>query len=133
MGKLLYEKESYEIRGVVYKIYKKFRNYHKEVVYHNALFNDLVELNYQVEKNKKIPIFHNNKRVGIYIPDLVVNNIIVIELKCKPRITIEDRKQFWYYLKSSQYKVGFLVNFGASDGVEIERKIFTKKIPPSSV
>lgn len=130
---LLYENESYNIRGLIYNIYKKFRNYHKELIYHNALFNDLIELNYQVDKNKKISIYHKEKKVGIYIPDLVINDIIVVELKCKPRITIDDRKQFWHYLKASKYKLGLLVNFGAADGVEIERKIFTKKVPPNSV
>lgn len=130
---LLYEKESYDIRGVIYKIYKEFRNYHKELIYHNAMFDDLLELKYQAEKNKKISIYHNSKKVGIYIPDLVINNIIIIELKCKPRITLDDRKQFWHYLKASKYGLGFLVNFGASDGVEIERKVFTKKVPSSSV
>jgi GxxExxY protein len=123
---LLYEKESYDIRGVIFNIYKEFRNFHKELVYHNSLFNDLTKLGYKVEKNKQISIYHNNKKVGVYVPDLVINDIIVIELKCKPKVTLEDRKQFWHYLKSSSYQLGFLVNFGSSDGVEIERKIFTK-------
>jgi GxxExxY protein len=123
---LLYEKESYDIRGVIFNIYREFRNFHKELVYHNSLLNDLTKLGYKVEKNKQISIYHNNKKVGAYVPDLVINDIIVIELKCKPKITLEDRKQFWHYLKSSSYQLGFLVNFGSSDGVEIERKIFTK-------
>ncbi|MEW6558294.1 MAG: hypothetical protein AB1349_13270 [Elusimicrobiota bacterium] len=29
--------------------------------------------------------------------------------------------QFWYYLKNSEYKVGYLLNFGASGGVQIIR------------
>ncbi len=123
---LLYEKESYEIRGVMYDIYKTYRNYHKEIVYHNSIYNDLIDKKYRVEKNKRINIYHNSKKVGTYVPDLVINNIIVIELKCKPKISMEDRKQFWHYLKSTDYKLGFLINFGNPNGVEIERKIFDK-------
>lgn len=126
MNKLLYEKESYDIRGVIYKVYKEYRNYHKELVYHNSLCNDLVEKGYKVDKNKKITIYHGSKKVGIYVPDLVINDIIIVELKCKPILLVQDRKQFWHYLKASKYQLGFLVNFGASGGVEIERKIFTK-------
>lgn len=132
---LLYEEESYKIRGAVYKIYQKFRNYHKELVYHNALCNDLVDLKFKVEKNKKIFIYHQGRQVGVYVPDLVVNNQIVIELKSKPKLTMEDIKQFWHYLKSSGYQVGFLINFGDPDGVQIERKVFTKSsalVPLSS-
>jgi GxxExxY protein len=124
--KLLYEKESYDIRGCIYGIYKKFRNYHKEAVYHNSLVEDLISKSYKVDKEKRIDIYHKNKKVGTYVPDLVVNDIIIIELKSKPNLTMQDRKQFWSYLKGSKYKLGFLINFGASDGVEIERKIFTK-------
>lgn len=123
---LLYEKESYEIRGVMYDIYKTYRNYHKEIVYHNSIYNDLIDKKYRVEKNKRINIYHNSKKVGTYVPDLVINNIIVIELKCKPKISMEDRKQFWHYLKSTDYKLGFLINFGNPNGVKIERKIFDK-------
>lgn len=123
---LLYEEESYQTRGAVYKIYQEFRNYHKELVYHNALYNDLVALGLKVEKNKKIFVFYKGKKVGVYVPDLIVNHCIIIELKSKPRLMMEDKKQFWHYLKSSGYQVGFLINFGSPDGVQIERKVFTK-------
>ena len=126
MSNLLYEKESYDVRGCIYEIYKKFRNYHKEIIYQNSLIEDLIFKGYKVEKEKRIDIYHRGKKVGTYIPDLVVNDIILIELKYKPSLTMQDRKQFWTYLKGSKYKLGFLVNFGNPNGVEIERRIFTK-------
>lgn len=58
------------------------------------------------------------------MPDLVVNNNIFIELKVKPKLTQEDIKQFWYYLKGSEYKLGFLINFSSIAGVEIIRRVF---------
>jgi len=125
--KLLYEKESYDIRGCIYDIYKEFRNYHKEIVYHNSLIEELISRGYKIEKEKRIDVYHRDKKVGTYVPDIIVNDIIIIELKCKPNITMQDRKQFWTYLKGSKYKLGFLVNFGNPNGVEIERKIFTQK------
>jgi GxxExxY protein len=122
---LLYPQESYDIRGASYEIYKVFRNNHKEIVYHRALFDELLRRGYNIEKNKQIAVYFNNKKVGVYIPDLVVNNSIFIELKCKPFITKEDLNQFWYYLKNSNYQLGFLINFGAKDGVQIMRRIYT--------
>ena len=79
---------------------------------------------FKVEKEKQIPIYFQNKKVGNYTPDLVINDIIFIELKCKPRITQDDIKQFWYYLKCSDYKVGYLINFGSSNGVQIIRRVY---------
>jgi GxxExxY protein len=124
MAELLYKEESYIIQGGAYELYKKFRNRHKETVYQRAYYFYLEEKGLQVEKEKQIPIYFNNKKVGIYTPDLVINNAIFIELKCKPMLTKDDIKQFWYYLKASDYKLGYLINFGAINGVQIVRRVY---------
>ena len=126
MEELLYEQESYKIRGAVFAIYKEYRNYHKEKIYHNSLYNDLLKLGFKVEREKRIKVTRDGQVVGTYVPDLVIDDKTIIELKCKPKILISDRRQFWTYLKGSNYKLGFLINFGTENGVEIERKIFTK-------
>jgi len=120
----LYKEESYIIRGGAFEIYKKFRNRHKENVYLGAYLVYLTDHNLQVEKEKQIPIYFNDKKVGVYTPDIIVNGIIFIELKCKPRLTKEDEKQFWYYLKATNYKLGFLINFGSPYGVQIIRRVY---------
>ena len=79
----------------------------------------------RIEDQKRIDIFYNNKKVGTYIPDKIINNSIILELKCKPFITKEDKRQFWYYLKASPYKLGLLINFG-SKNLEIYRRIYDK-------
>lgn len=127
MAELLYKQESYIIQGVAFDIYKKFRNRHKEKVYQNSFYLGLKNKGLNIEKEKRIDILYDNKKVGTYTPDLVVNNAIFIELKVKPKLTKEDIKQFWYYLKASGYKLGYLVNFGASNGVQIIRRIYGKK------
>ena len=124
MAELLYKEESYIIQGVAFDIYKKFRNRHKEKVYQNAFYLGLKNKGLAVEKEKRIDILYNDKKVGTYVPDLVVSDIIFIELKIKPRLTQEDIRQFWYYLKASGYRLGYLINFGAPDGVQIVRKIY---------
>ena len=124
MAELLYKEESYIIQGVAFDIYKKFRNRHKEKVYQNAFYLGLKNKGLAVEKEKRIDILYNDKKVGTYVPDLVVSDIIFIELKIKPRLTQEDIRQFWYYLKASGYRLGYLINFGASNGVQIVRKIY---------
>lgn len=124
VDKFLYEEETYKIRGAIFDIYKKFRNTQKEIVCHNSLYERLIIDNFQVEKNKQVPIYYNGKKVGVYTPDLIVNNKIIIEIKSKPQLLNSDIKQFWYYLKNSGYKVGFLVDFGSPNGVTIIRKVY---------
>jgi len=121
---LLYPEESYIIRGVAFEIYKQFRNRHKETVYHNAFYIGLKRKGLKPEKKRRINIYYDGEKVGVYEPDMLVNDSILIELKAKPKVTQEDVSQFWHYLKCSKYRVGFLINFGASNGVEIIRKVY---------
>jgi GxxExxY protein len=56
---------------------------------------------------------------------IIVNGIILVELKRKPFLTKQDGQQFWYYLKATPYKLGYLINFG-DKGLEIKRRIYDK-------
>lgn len=123
MVELLYKQESYIIQGIAFDIYKNFRNRHKETVYHNSFYWELKEKGLKVEKEKRIDVYYNDKKVGVYVPDLIVEDKILIELKVKPKLTNDDIKQFWHYLKSSSYKLGYLINFGILNGVQIIRRV----------
>ncbi len=133
---LLYEKESYEIRGAAFEIYKSLRNGHKEKIYQNALYISLTKRGLAVDRERRIKIYYAGENIGIYVPDFIINKAMLIELKAKPRLVQEDIKQFWQYLKSSRYKLGFLINFGSNDGVEIIRRVYdiarTKRYFPCS-
>jgi GxxExxY protein len=84
-----------------------------------------------IENQTRIDIFYDNEKVGTYIPDLIVNDKILIELKSKPFLNKEDEKQFWGYLKGSKYKLGFLINFGPQK-LTIKRFAHTKNDPHKS-
>lgn len=78
----------------------------------------------KTNKEKRIDIYYKDKKVGVYIPDIIVNSCVIIELKCKQMLTTNDIKQFWQYLKGSKYKVGYLVNFGSKGKVEFIRRVY---------
>jgi len=124
-GKLLYEEESYKIRGACFKVYNALGGGIKERIIDNALINELSSLGLKVTKEVKIDLYYNGQKIGFYIPDLIVNDKIMIEIKSKPFITREDQKQFWGYLKGTNYQLGFLVVFTPKK-LEIKRFIHTK-------
>jgi len=107
----LYEKESYLIRGACFEVWKEFKGMFKESVIDKALTVALQERKLKVDTQKRIDIYFKDKKVGTYVPDKIINDSILIELKSKPFITKQDIEQFWKYLKGSNYKLGFLVNF----------------------
>lgn len=85
----------------------------------------------KVINQPKISIYFQDEKVGSYQPDKIVNDVILLEIKCKPYLTAEDRRQSWLYLKGSPYRLGLLINFG-NKKLEIERRIYDKarkKIP----
>lgn len=123
-GKLLYKEMSYKLQGGFYHVYKSLGNGFKESIYHKALTEELEHLGLKIDNQKRIPVYYGEKKVGVYIPDLIVEDTILVELKCKPVLTKNDIQQFWYYLKGSDYKVGYLVNFGQIGKVEIVRRVY---------
>jgi len=119
----LYERESYLIRGACFDVWQEFKGMFKESIIDKALTISLEDKGLKVESQKRIDIYFKNKRVGTYVPDKIINGIILIELKSKPILLKQDIEQFWKYLKGSDYKLGFLVNFSPTK-LQIKRVIY---------
>ena len=124
MSELIHKEVSFAIRGAVYTVYKTLGCSFKESVYHKALIEELHVKGLQLEDEKRIAITYKGKNVGTYVPDIVVNEKVILELKAKPFLTKGDKEQFWHYLKGSNYKLGFLINFGKPGGVELVRWVY---------
>ena len=122
----LFENESYKVRGACFAVYKILGGGIKEKIIEKALMKELENTGLSIETQKRIDILYNKEKIGVYIPDIVVNQNIMIELKSKPFITTNDEKQFWGYLKGSEYTLGFLVNFGTQQ-LTIKRFVHTKR------
>ena len=122
----LYEEESYKIRGACFNVYNTLGGGIREKIIERALTKELLSQGMTVGNQTRINIVYKNEKIGVYIPDLVVDNKIIIEIKSKPFITKEDKKQFWSYLRGSKYKLGFLIGF-TSQKLIIERLVHTKK------
>ena len=56
--------------------------------------------------------FFDGEVIGEYFADLVVNDLIIVELKAAKDLAEEHEAQLLNYLKASEYEVGLLFNFG---------------------
>ena len=121
----LYEQETYKIRNACHQVWIQFGGAFKESIVDKALEVALQSEGLKVESQKRIDIYFQGQKVGTYVPDKIINGVILVELKCKPFITGEDERQFWLYLKGSEYKLGLLVNFG-TEKLEIRRRIYDR-------
>lgn len=121
----LYEKDTYLIRGACFAVWKEFKGMFKESVIERSLAIALRSKGLKTETQKRIDIYFQGEIVGTYVPDIIVNSKILIELKSKPKLIKQDEEQFWKYLKGSQYKLGLLINFSPT-GLIIKRVVFDK-------
>jgi len=122
---LLYEDLTYKIRNVLFNVKKGLGSGHKEVIYQRAIEEELNKNKIKYDREVQIPIVYNNKKIGTYIPDFVIDNKVVLELKAINFIGAIEKKQLWGYLKGSDYKLGLIANFGPKDLI-IERVIYDK-------
>lgn len=120
---LLYKDLTYKIRGALFEVRKKIGLGHKESVYHNALEIEFSKMGISFESKKNIPILYEGKNVGLYQPDFVVEDKVLIELKALPEIGRAQTEQVWAYLKGCSYKLALLVNFASVD-LEIKRIVY---------
>lgn len=125
-GKLLYEDVTYEIRGACFWVWKEFGSAFKESVIDKALTEEMKKRGLKVDSQKRINIYYNEKKVGTYIPDKIINDCVLVEVKRKSFLTKQDKEQFWHYLKGSEYKLGLLINFG-DKALEFKRVIYDQK------
>ncbi len=82
-----------------------------ESVYHCALLQELTDRGLKVKTQCTYRIIYKGRPVGSYRADLVVEDIVVVELKCVDRFAPEHMAQCINYLKASNLKIAILLNF----------------------
>ena len=92
-----------------------------ETVYEVALAHVLRERGLRVERQVRVPIcFRHIEFDEGFRADIIVEKKVVLELKSVEQVTGAHKKQVQTYLKLSNRKLGFLLNFGAGlmkDGI----------------
>lgn len=87
--------------------------------------------NIKCEREKAIKIYSidTGKIIGHYRADLVLDDKILMEVKSTLMPLRQDEKQLYYYLRNSQYEVGYLVNF-STPRLFIKRIIYSNNRKP---
>ena len=106
-----------------YKVYNTLGYGFLEKVYENALFIELAESGLFVQKQEKIKVYYEDKEVGEYYADIIVEECVIIELKTAETLCEEHEFQLINYLKATEIEVGLLLNFGKKP--EFKRKVFS--------
>jgi len=122
MGRLIYEQETFAIRGAIFEVYKELGCGFLEAVYQECLEKELTSRRIPYVAQPELGLsFKGQRLVQTYKPDLICFEKIILELKAQKDIAAEHRAQLFNYLKSSGLTLGLLINFGNHPNVQIER------------
>ena len=121
---LIYQNESYAIRGAAMKVYNTLGCGFLEAVYQEALEIELDKRHIPYEREKELEICYDGIKLGKkYVADFVCYGKIILELKAVKELDDFHRSQLYNYLKATGFKLGFLINFGKYDELQIERRV----------
>ncbi|MCL4278556.1 MAG: GxxExxY protein, partial [Ignavibacteriaceae bacterium] len=108
-----------------YKVYNTLGYGFLEKVYENAMRIELNKMGIFVEQQKNIKVYYESEMIGDYFADLLIEKLVIVELKAAENICEEHEAQLLNYLKATDVEVGLLLNFGKMP--EVRRKIFMNK------
>ena len=84
-----------------------------ESVYQAILAHELIKRGCTVEKEEPIPLVWDNLHFELgFRADLIVNGLILVELKSVEQLAPVHKKQVLTYLRITDKKLGLLINFG---------------------
>lgn len=125
MEEYLHKELTSKIIQVFYKVYNTLGYGFLEKVYENAMRVELIKMGISVEQQKNIKVYYESEMVGDYFADLLIEELVIVELKAAENICEEHEAQLLNYLKATDIEVGLLLNFGKIP--EVRRKIFMNK------
>ena len=119
---IIYRQESYEIIGAAFDVYNKLGHGFLEAVYQEAFEIELKKREIPYEREKEIKIYYDGQELKqTYKADFVCYDKIIVELKAVSELDESHHAQVYNYLHATGYKLGILLNFGCSDGLEKDR------------
>ena len=121
---IIRKEDSYKIVGAAMEVFNQLGHGFLEAVYQEALEREFKSRGIPYEREKELTIFYKGELLEqTYKADFICYEDIIVELKAVAMLQDSHRSQVYNYLRATRNKLGLLINFGNSDGLEWERKV----------
>ena len=117
-----YKEITEKVIGCAFRVYNKMGFGFLESVYEKCMQIELKKAGLNSESQKPIIVLYDEKIVGEFIADLVIEDILIVELKSVKKIIKIHEMQLVNYLVATGKPVGLIINFGELK-VDIKRKL----------
>ena len=111
MPDIIHKQLSIDVIGYAITVHKTVGPGFLEHVYEESMCVELKLNNMHFERQKVYGVYYKGNPVGSFVPDLVVDNKIILELKSAQCITHNMEAQLLNYLHVSKLRVGYILNF----------------------
>ncbi len=110
-AKLLLKEEVFQVVGAAMEVLNEIGHGLHEKPYENALALELGIRKIPFKQQVNFEILYKGNKVGLFVPDLVVFDRIVVDTKVIDQITGIERGQMLNYLRITKLRVGVILNF----------------------
>ena len=125
---LLLKDEVYAIVGAAIEVYNVLGSGFLEPVYQEALEIELASRGIPFEPQQELRIIYKRRELDQkYIPDFIVYEKVIVEIKALDRLTSREEAQLLNYLKATGMEVGVLINFDSDRKLEWKRMVRTAR------
>ncbi|TAE36155.1 MAG: GxxExxY protein [Runella slithyformis] len=106
---------SYQIRGAAFRVHSKLGPGLLESVYEAALVYELQKAGLQPQSQVGVPMYYDEIKFDVgFRLDIMVNNLVIVEIKSVESLADVHYKQLLTYLKLADKRLGLLINFNVS-------------------
>jgi len=111
IGKLLAKEQVFQIVGCAIEILNALGHGLVEKPYENALVVEFGLRNVPFRQQPLFDVLYKGHKVGLFIPDLIAFDTVVVDTKVIDRITDHERGLMLNYLRITNLRVGVILNF----------------------
>jgi len=111
MTKLIEKDLVYRIIGCAMAVHNEIGHGFREKTYENALCVEFKHEGLEYAQQSAFPVMYRNEKVDRYIPDLIVDNRIIVDTKTVESIIDEHRGTILNYLRITNLQVGLIINY----------------------
>ena len=111
MPELIHKELSESIIGAAMKVLNTLRPGLDEKLYENALVIELRKRGHRVEQQRQFPVHYDGHLIGTLIPDLIVDDLVIVDPKVVTAFNDTHLAQMLGYLSITQLSLALLINF----------------------
>lgn len=111
MGKMIHEELSGSIIGIAMEVLNELKPGLDEALYERALAIELRRRGHNVAVQNSFPVFYQAELIGTLIPDLIVDNLVIVDPKVVTAFNETHIAQMLGYLNITGLELALLLNF----------------------